>query len=98
MRDPRGLLDRVRTAGAVFLGAYAPVPVGDYLAGPNHVLPTGGAARSFSGLSVRDFVRWGRTVRFTGEAARRLAPPAAALARFEGLEAHARSLDRRGPR
>ncbi len=86
------------TGGAVFVGSDTPTAFGDYLAGPNHVLPTGGAARSFSGLSVRDFVRWGRTVRFSRDAARRLAPPAATLARFEGLEAHARSLDRRGPR
>ncbi|MHB1045774.1 MAG: histidinol dehydrogenase [Thermoanaerobaculia bacterium] len=84
------------TAGAVFVGSDTPTAFGDYLAGPNHVLPTGGAARSFSGLSARDFLRWGRSVSVPAAAARRLAPAAATLARFEGLEAHARSLDLRG--
>jgi histidinol dehydrogenase len=83
------------TAGALFIGSSTPTAFGDYLAGPNHVLPTGGAARSFSGLSVRDFLRWGRSVRVPEKAARRLAPPAAVLARFEGLVAHAESLERR---
>jgi len=88
------------SSGAVFVGSATPTAFGDYLAGPNHVLPTGGAARSFSGLSVRDFVRWGRSVSVPPAAARRLGPAAATLARFEGLEAHARSLDLRagGPR
>jgi histidinol dehydrogenase len=83
------------TAGALFIGSSTPTALGDYLAGPNHVLPTGGAARSFSGLSVRDFLRWGRSVRAPATAARRLAPEAAVLARFEGLAAHAESLERR---
>lgn len=86
------------TSGAVFVGTDTPTAFGDYLAGPNHVLPTGGAARSFSGLSVRDFVRWGRTVAVPPAAARKLGPSAATLARFEGLEAHARSLDLRSGR
>ncbi len=86
------------TSGAVFVGGDTPTAFGDYLAGPNHVLPTGGAARSFSGLSVRDFLRWGRSVSVPAAAARRLGPPAATLARFEGLEAHARSLDLRSGR
>ena len=84
------------TSGAVFAGTDTPTAFGDYLAGPNHVLPTGGAARSFSGLSVRDYFRWGRSVAVPATAARRLGPAAATLARFEGLEAHARSLDLRG--
>lgn len=83
------------TSGAVFVGSGTPTAFGDYLAGPNHVLPTGGSARSFSGLSVRDFLRWGRSVSVPPSAARRLGPAAATLARFEGLEAHARSLDLR---
>jgi histidinol dehydrogenase len=85
------------TAGALFVGSSTPTALGDYLAGPNHVLPTGGAARSFSGLSVRDFLRWGRSVKVPVSAARRLGPPAAVLARFEGLAAHAAALDRRAP-
>ena len=83
------------TAGALFIGSSTPTALGDYVAGPNHVLPTGGAARSFSGLSVRDFLRRGRSVKVPWSAARRLAPPAAVLARFEGLAAHASALDRR---
>jgi histidinol dehydrogenase len=86
------------TSGAVFVGGDTPTAFGDYVAGPNHVLPTGGAARSFSGLSVRDFLRWGRSVKVPPAAARRLGPVAATLARFEGLEAHARSLDLRSGR
>jgi len=87
----------VPTAGALFIGSSTPTALGDYLAGPNHVLPTGGASRSFSGLSVRDFLRWGRSMRVPGSAARKLAPPAADLARFEGLVAHAVALERRAP-
>jgi histidinol dehydrogenase len=83
------------SAGALFIGSSTPTALGDYVAGPNHVLPTGGAARSFSGLSVRDFLRWGRSVSVPERAARRLAPSAAVLARFEGLVAHAESLERR---
>jgi histidinol dehydrogenase len=83
------------TAGALFIGASTPTALGDYVLGPNHVLPTGGAARSFSGLSVRDFLRWGRSVSAPPKAARRLAREAAVLARFEGLVAHASALDRR---
>ena len=85
------------TAGALFIGSSTPTAFGDYLAGPNHVLPTGGASRSYSGLSVRDFLRWGRSTRVPGSAARKLAPPAAVLARFEGLVAHAAALERRAP-
>jgi histidinol dehydrogenase len=83
------------TAGALFVGPWTPTALGDYVAGPNHVLPTGGAARSFSGLSVRDFLRWGRSVSVPRPAARRLAREASVLARFEGLAAHAESLERR---
>ncbi len=83
------------TAGALFIGSSTPTALGDYVAGPNHVLPTGGAARGYSGLSTRDFFRWGRSVSVPTRAARRLARPAGVLARFEGLAAHAAALDRR---
>ena len=83
------------TAGALFVGSSTPTAFGDYVAGPNHILPTGGSARSFSGLSVRDFFRWGRSVSMSPRAVRRLAPAAAAFARFEGLVAHERSAARR---
>ena len=83
------------TAGALFIGSATPTALGDYVAGPNHVLPTGGAARGYSGLSTRDFFRWGRSVSAPASAARSLARPAAVLARCEGLVAHAAALGRR---
>ena len=82
---------QVRHAGAIFFGEQTPEAVGDYLAGPNHVLPTGGTARFSSGLSVRDFLKRTNTLRFSEPELRRTAPMIAALARAEGLEAHARS-------
>lgn len=93
--DAERIAPRFSAYGALFIGGHTPEVLGDYGIGPNHVLPTGGAARSFSGLSVRDFLRWGRSVAAPAKAARRLAPEAAVLARFEGLVAHASALDRR---
>jgi histidinol dehydrogenase len=87
--------DLVLSAGALFIGSATPTALGDYVAGPNHVLPTGGAARGYSGLSTRDFFRWGRSVSASSAAGRRLARPAGVLARFEGLVAHAAALGRR---
>lgn len=84
-----------RTSGAVFVGRATPTALGDYVAGPNHVLPTGGAARSFSGLSVREFFRWGRSVSAPRRGAAEVLAAAATLARFEGLDAHVRSLELR---
>lgn len=82
----------IRNAGAVFCGPWSPVALGDYVAGPNHVLPTGGAARFASPLGVYDFIKWTSKVCFDAEAAARLAEPAARLADLEGLPAHARAL------
>ena len=82
----------IRNAGAVFCGPWSPVPLGDYIAGPNHVLPTGGAARFASPLGVYDFIKWTSKVCFDEQAAARLAEPAARLADLEGLPAHARAL------
>ena len=81
----------VRHAGAIFFGAYTPEAVGDYFAGPNHVLPTGGAARFSSALGVGHFQRRTSTVRYTREELGVTAPLIAALAEAEGLDAHARS-------
>ena len=91
-REPEALFDRVRHAGAIFLGAYCPEAVGDYVAGPNHVLPTGRTARFASGLSVFDFLK--RTTWMSGDqdALRRIGPAAVTLAEAEGLGAHARSV------
>ncbi|MCY3928534.1 MAG: histidinol dehydrogenase [Acidobacteria bacterium] len=81
--------DEVRNAGALFVGAWSPVVFGDYVAGPSHVLPTGGSARFASGLGVEDFVRRSHTVRFSAEAAADWAGAAETLANTEGLSAHA---------
>jgi histidinol dehydrogenase len=87
--DPGALLPSVRNAGTVFLGASASVVFGDYLTGANHVLPTGGTARAYSGLSTLDFMRWTTYQRIDRAAAGRLADDAGALAEAEGLPAHA---------
>ena len=89
--EPEALLPRIRSAGAVFLGPHTPEPVGDYVAGPSHVLPTGGTARFFSGLSVNDFLRRMSVIRYTEEALRKSVADIESLARAEGLDAHARS-------
>jgi histidinol dehydrogenase len=93
--DPDRLLPLVRNAGAVFAGALAAETFGDYLAGSSHVLPTDGAARAWSGISVHSFLKSMSVQSVTAEAVARIAAPAAALARLEGLEAHARAADAR---
>ena len=89
--EAEALAGRVRCAGAAFVGAATPTVFGDYVAGPSHVLPTGGTARFSSGLGVGDFVRRMHTVTCSAEASRRLARDAAVLADVEGLSAHAQS-------
>jgi len=100
--DPEPLLEGIRHAGSVFLGRHTPEAVGDYIAGPNHVLPTGRRARFASGLSVLDFMKRTSFIGMDREALAALGPAAIALARAEGLPAHARSiairLDRRSKR
>jgi len=90
------LLPQVRNAGAVFVGPRAATAFGDYAAGTNHVLPTGGSARFGQGLSVSDFVKRVGVVELTGAAAAALAGPVATIAREEGLRSHARSVELRG--
>ncbi|MBL8175446.1 MAG: histidinol dehydrogenase [Bryobacterales bacterium] len=87
------LLDLVKHAGAVFVGPNSPEAAGDYAAGPSHVLPTSGAARLRGGLSSADFVKVISVQELNGEALRRLGPAITTLARAEGLEAHARSVE-----
>ena len=89
--DPEALSDRVRHAGAIFLGRHTPEAIGDYVAGSNHVLPTSRAARFSSGLSIYDFLKRTSIVRCDRAAFARLAPHTVALARAEGLPAHALS-------
>ncbi|HEY1961719.1 MAG TPA: histidinol dehydrogenase [Rhizomicrobium sp.] len=90
--EPGRLLALVRHAGAIFLGRYTPEAMGDYIAGPNHVLPTGRTARFSSGLSVLDFLKRTTILCCNEVSIDKLGPSAIALARAEGLEAHARSL------
>ncbi len=90
--DPQALFDRVRHAGSVFLGRHTPEAIGDYVAGPNHVLPTGRRARFASGLSVLDFMKRTSFLGLDESALAELGPATVALAEAEGLPAHARSV------
>ncbi|HEX2336212.1 MAG TPA: histidinol dehydrogenase [Hyphomicrobiaceae bacterium] len=91
-RDPDRLASQIRNAGAIFLGAYTPEVIGDYLAGSNHVLPTARSARFASGLGVLDFMKRTSVLRLDAAALRQLAAPTMTLARAEGLTAHERSV------
>ena len=90
--DPEPLAARVRNAGAIFLGRYTPEAIGDYVAGPNHVLPTARSARFASGLGVIDFMKRTSILKCDSRSLQAIAPAAVTLARAEGLEGHARSL------
>ncbi|ALF08708.1 histidinol dehydrogenase [Parageobacillus thermoglucosidasius] len=93
--EPMQLLGQIRHAGAIFLGRFSSEPVGDYFAGPNHVLPTNGTARFSSGLSVDEFVKKSSIIFYSEPALQRNAGKIAAFARLEGLEAHARAVEER---
>lgn len=91
-RDPYEVMTKIRNAGAIFLGAYASEPLGDYFAGPNHVLPTNGTARFFSPLSVDDFIKKSSIIAYSREALRHVHRDIETFARAEGLTAHANSI------
>ena len=91
--EPQALMDAIRHAGSVFLGRLTPEAVGDYVAGPNHVLPTGRRARFASGLSVLDFMKRTSFIQLDEAALQAIGPAAVALADAEGLPAHARSIE-----
>ena len=93
--SPDTLIKGVQNAGAVFLGHYSPVAVGDYLAGPNHVLPTGGTARFFSPLGVEDFLKRTSVVRLEAPKLRELGADVVRLAELEGFTGHAKSVELR---
>jgi len=95
VREPRRWLDRVVNAGSVFLGEWTPEPMGDYCSGTNHVLPTYGHARAYSGLSLLDFVKRITVQEITPAGLQDLGPTAATLAALEGLDAHASAVNRR---
>jgi histidinol dehydrogenase len=91
MRNPAKVAGRILTAGAIFLGDYSPTVLGDYVAGPSHELPTGGAGRSFAGLTVDQFQRRTSLVAYSKTALRKAQPAAQKFAMVEGLTAHGRS-------
>lgn len=94
-KNDNSILQKIRHAGAIFLGPYTPVPLGDYFAGPSHVLPTGGTARFFSALSCNDFRKASSVVAYDAKALAEDAPSVAEFARLEGLTAHARAMEMR---
>jgi histidinol dehydrogenase len=93
VKQPHKLARAIHNAGAIFLGPYSAPPLGDYLAGPNHVLPTGGSARFFSPLGTYDFLKRTTIIQAEKRALRALAPRITHLARLEGLDDHARSVE-----
>src|SRR5581483_8250844 len=95
VRRPEKLARAIRNAGAIFLGPYSAPPLGDYLAGPNHVLPTGGSARFFSPLGTYDFLKRTTVIHAEKRALKALAPKITQLARLEGLDDHARAVEAR---
>ena len=95
VQEPRRWLREVQSAGSIFLGPWSAEPLGDYCSGPNHVLPTDGHARTFSGLSVRDFVKTIPVQEISPLGLRALGPTAMVLAELEGLDAHASAIRRR---
>ena len=95
LENPTQYLPLIKNAGSVFLGKYASEPLGDYVAGPNHVLPTGGTARFSSPLGVYDFVKRTSFVQFSKDALEADVEAITTLAREEGLEAHARAVESR---
>jgi len=90
--DAEALADKVRNAGAIFVGAYTPEVIGDYVAGPNHVLPTGRTSRFSSGLGVLDFLKRSSLISCSADGLRAIGPDAVTLANAEGLQAHALSV------
>jgi histidinol dehydrogenase len=98
IKDGRQWAQHIRNAGAIFLGNFSPVASGDFIAGPSHVLPTGGAGRFSSGLRVADFLRRTSILRYDPRSARNAEPTVAALSAMEKLDAHGRSVAMRAPR
>jgi histidinol dehydrogenase len=95
VRDPEPLAERIENAGAIFLGAWTPEAVGDYLAGPNHTLPTSGTARFAGALSVETFLRHTSLIQFNQMALEATGQAVITLAESEGLHSHAESVRRR---
>jgi histidinol dehydrogenase len=97
-RNPRKVSERILTAGAIFLGPCSPTVLGDYVAGPSHTLPTGGAGASFAGLTVDQFQRRTSVVEYTRAALKKALPAVKKFAELEGLGAHGKSAEIRSPK
>jgi histidinol dehydrogenase len=91
-QSPFELLPKIKHAGAIFLGQNTPEPIGDYIAGPNHTLPTGGTAKFYSPLNVEDFMKKSSIISFSQDAINKIGEQCALLADTEGLTAHAKSV------
>ena len=87
--DPDLVLDKIKNAGSIFVGNYAPVPVGDYASGTNHVLPTSGYAKLYSGLNINHFIKYSSIQKISKSGLESLKETIIALAEEEGLQAHA---------
>jgi len=94
---PFDYLEKIKHAGALFLGRYTPPAVADYVAGPNHVLPTGGTARFFSPLSVEDYMKKSNIIAYSKEELTKVKDHLVRIAHMEGFDAHAKSLESRRP-
>jgi len=94
-QNPQRLLKHVKNAGSIFLGPYSPAVIGDYIAGPSHVLPTGGTAHYFSALSAADFIKSAQVISYTKEALAKVREPVRKLTEMEGLVLHRISLEAR---
>ena len=92
VKNPRSLLRKIRNAGAIFLGPMSPVAVGDYVAGPSHVLPTGGSARFFSGLNLSDFIKSNHIISYSKKGLEKIRKPFEKIVGIEGLKQHAESV------
>ncbi|MDD5730081.1 MAG: histidinol dehydrogenase [Candidatus Omnitrophica bacterium] len=95
VKNPRRLLKEIKNAGAIFLGPYSPTAVGDYVAGPSHVLPTSGTARFFSGISVCDFIKSSHIISYSKKALEKIREPLEKVAGIEGLKEHLDSVKAR---
>ena len=95
VKDAAAYLDKVANAGCVLIGSSATVVLGDYVAGPSHVLPTGGTARFGSALNITDFIKFISIIRVDEASLKELGKAAALMARAEGFDAHAQAVERR---
>ena len=95
LRDPDTYVGAIRNAGSIFLGPWTPESVGDYASGTNHTLPTNGAARAYSGITLESFLKYMSVQKLTKQGLKRLGPAVERLAEMEGLEAHKRAVSLR---